>query len=127
MDTKLPRARYHDQNSLNIMNTVLCSNKNRVAILHLLKNTPDNEMQAERIAGRLGLTHRAVLYHLDVLEQDELVEVRAYRKKGDKLFRSVWGLNSKDQSLLNKFFKKINGNFDKTELNRMIKRNTPRR
>ena len=120
-------ASYPDQKSMNIMNTILSSNKSRVAILHLLKKTPDNEMQAERIAKSLGMTHRAVLYHLDILEQNNLVEVRAFRKRGRKMLRSVWGLNSKDQHILRNFFSKINGNYDVKELNKMIKRNVSRR
>lgn len=127
MDDAPPKTDYNDRNSLRIMNTILSSNKNRVAILYLLKNTPDNEMQAERIAKALGLTHRTVLYHLDILEQNKLVEVRGYRKRQEKMLRSVWGLNSKDDTLLKNFFSKVNGNFDRDEIRQMIKTNIPRR
>jgi len=95
--------------------------------LHLLKKSQDNELQAERIAKRLGLTHRTVLYHLDILEQNGLVEVRGFRKKGEKLLRSVWGMKAGNEDLIKNFFVKMNGNFDINELDALIKRNVARR
>ena len=118
---------YNYSISFNIMNTIICSNTNRVAILHLLKNSPKNEMQAEKIAQSTGLTHRTVLYHLNILEQNELVEVRGYRKKGDKLLRSVWGLDKKNTELVENLFSKMNGDLNLEQLDTMINRNVARR
>jgi DNA-binding transcriptional ArsR family regulator len=109
------------------MNTIISSNVNRVAILHLLKNSHKNEMQAEKIAQSTGLTHRTVLYHLNILEKNGLVEVRKYRKKGEKLLRSVWGLDKKNTELVENLFSKMNGDLNLEELNAMINRNIARR
>ena len=46
---------------------IVCSNPNRVAILHLLRRNPKREMQAEKIAKALCVSHRTALYHLDIL------------------------------------------------------------
>jgi len=112
----------------NIMNSILCSNSNRVGILHLLKKSQNNEMQAEKIAYRLGISHRTVLYHLEILQECGLIEVRKYRKKGARLVRSVWGLASSDQENLGIVFSKIHENFSVDELDRHIEKNVvPRR
>lgn len=101
---------------------VVCSNMNRVCILHLLKNSPNNEMQAEEMSYRLSLSHRTVLYHLDILLDYELVEVRKFRKRGAKMLRSVWGLRSKNGHL-NKVFSNIDEQFNCKELNKRIAMN----
>ena len=113
--------------SSDIMNTILCSNKNRVGILHLLIRSPKKEMQAEKIANKLGISHRTVLYHLNILEQCSLVEVRQYRKKGDRMLRSVWGINRKNKESIDTFFDKAQEIFDFTEVEDIISRNISRR
>jgi DNA-binding transcriptional ArsR family regulator len=105
---------------INLKSSIICSNVNRVGILYLLKNTRNNEMQAERIAYCLGISHRTALYHLDILGGYDLVEVRGFRKKGSKLMRSVWGLNTKKKLDLKKIFSKINKRFDSGELDTII-------
>lgn len=104
----------------NLKSSIICSNLNRVGILHLLKNTKNNEMQAERIAYFLGISHRTVLYHLDILKEYELVEVRGFRKKGQKLMRSIWGLNSKNRIDLKRVFSRIKRKFDSVELDQIV-------
>ena len=101
---------------------IVCSNLNRVCILHLLNESDSKEMQAERMAYRLGLSHRTVLYHLDILHDYELVEVRKFRKRGTKLMRSVWGLKN-GNGHLDKVFTKIKKSFNTGELDQMINRN----
>ena len=101
----------------------VCSNLNRVCILHLLKKTPEQEMQAEKMSYRLGLSHRTVLYHLDILHDYGLVEVRKFRKKGNKLMRSVWGLKSKNGHLKN-VFSNITKNFDCGKLDERVCQNS---
>ncbi len=104
----------------NLKSSIICSNQNRVGILYLLKTTPGNEMQAEKIAYCLGISHRTVLYHLDILREYELVEVRGFRKKGTKLMRSIWGLNSKNTVDTKKVFTRIKNKFDSGELKVII-------
>jgi len=101
---------------------IICSNINRVCILHLLRNSSNNEMQAERIAYMLGVSHRTVLYHLDMLQEYGLVEVRRFRKRGSKLMRSVWGLS--DNSHVDKILSRIDKNFNRAELDRLLSKNT---
>lgn len=101
---------------------MVCSNLNRVCILHLLRNTRKNEMQAEEMSFRLGLSHRTILYHLDILHDYGLVEVRKFRKKGDKLMRSVWGLKN-GKSHLKNVFSKIGTNFEIKHLDERIRKN----
>jgi len=113
-----------DNIELDVKSSIVCGNQNRVAILHLLKKCDKNEMQAEMMAYRLGLSHRTVLYHLDILHDYELVEVRKFIKRGEKMFRSVWGLNSKNGHTKN-IFVKINEMFKSRELNSMISQNKP--
>lgn len=102
---------------------IVCSNLNRVCILHLLKVSKNQEMQAEQMAYRLGLSHRTVLYHLDILHDYDLVEVRKFRKRGDKLMRSVWGLGRKSTHT-DKIFKRICKDFNVNQLESMVNRNS---
>jgi len=113
-----------DSIELDVKSSMVCGNHNRVAILYLLRNTDNHEMQAEMMAYRLGLSHRTVLYHLDILHDYELVEVRKFIKRGSKMFRSVWGLNSQNGHT-RKIFIKINGMFSEKELSGMISQNKP--
>jgi DNA-binding transcriptional ArsR family regulator len=101
---------------------VVCSNPNRVAILHLLKGNPRNEMQAEKLAQALGVSHRTALYHLDILEDYELVKVSGFRRKGKKMLRSVWGLNMENgnvEKILTLIYKK----FPPEKVRKIIKSN----
>lgn len=99
---------------------MVCSNFNRMRILYLLKKSSENELQAEKIASNLGISHRTALYHLDILQDYELVEVREFRRKGSKLLRSVWGLNSDNRDNLRKIFAKIRRRFGPESLEEMI-------
>ena len=109
-----------DKIELNLTTSMVCSNFNRLCILYLLKKSPGNEMQAEKIASNLGISHRTVLYHLDILQDYELVEVREFRKKGSKLLRSIWGLNAENKKNLNKIFGRIKRKFNMEDLEKMI-------
>jgi DNA-binding transcriptional ArsR family regulator len=99
----------------------VCSNRNRCCILYLLKKCPDNKMQAEMISNRMGISHRTALYHLDVLEDLGLVEVKEFRRRGDRLLRSVWGLNTNAKEL-HKVFSEIENVFRKDSLEETISR-----
>ncbi len=109
-----------DSIELNLTTSMVCSNFNRLCVLCLLKKSPNNELQAEKIASSLGISHRTALYHLDILQDYDLVEVREFRKKGMKLLRSVWGLNSGNKEDLTKIFSRIRRKFNLEELEKMI-------
>jgi DNA-binding transcriptional ArsR family regulator len=113
-----------DHIEADVKSHIVCSNMNRVCILHLLRRSPGQEMQAEGMAYRLGLSHRTILYHLDVLHDYELVEVRKFRKRGAKMMRSVWGLKN-GNGHLSKVITKIEKRFDTKELNCLIERCQP--
>ena len=97
-----------DDIELNLKSNLICQNSNRLGILYLLKDSPKNQMQAERIARLLGISHRTVLYHLEILFDYELVEVREFKKKGTRMMRSIWGLSTKNKTNVKKVFSKIN-------------------
>ena len=99
----------------------VCSNRNRCSILYLLSKCPDNKMQAEMISNRMGISHRTALYHLDVLEDLGLVEVKEFRKRGDKTLRSVWGLKADDRELRT-VFREMENSFEKSSLEEAISR-----
>ena len=110
-----------DHIEADVKSHIVCSNLNRVCILHLLNTSPEKEMQAERMAYKLGLSHRTVLYHLDILHDYELVEVRRFRKRGNKLMRSIWGLRNGGH--LDKVFSRIEKSFELCDLDRLVTRN----
>jgi DNA-binding transcriptional ArsR family regulator len=118
------RPRRIDHIEADVKSHIVCSNINRVCILHLLRKSPKQEMQAEEMAYRLGLSHRTILYHLDVLHDYELVEVRGFRKRGSRLMRSIWGLR-KENGHLSKVISKIEKRFDPGKLNTMIAKCIP--
>lgn len=117
MSDKPPKGLEHIE--ADVKSHIVCSNLNRVCILHLLSSSVNQEMQAERMAYMIGLSHRTVLYHLDILHDYDLVEVRKFRKRGTKLMRSVWGLKS-GNGHLKKVFTRIKKNFNTKELDLMI-------
>ena len=82
--------------AIELKKAIISSNQNRMNILYLLLNSPNYELQTEKIANILGISHRTALYHLDLLQEYDIVEVRRYRKRGNKLMRSIWGLNMKN-------------------------------
>jgi DNA-binding transcriptional ArsR family regulator len=109
-----------DSIETSLKSDIVASNINRVAILHLLRNCPKREMQAEKLAQRIGVSHRTVLYHLDVLENYELVEVRGFRKKGQKMLRSVWGLNI-ENGQAERIFRNIERKMPPGQVNKIIR------
>jgi DNA-binding transcriptional ArsR family regulator len=113
-----------DNIEVNLTASMVCANFNRLCILYLLKKCQNNEMQAEKIASSLRISHRTALYHLDILKDYELVEVREFRKKGSKLLRSVWGLSAENQDQVNKIFSRIGKKVDLSELGSVIRVST---
>ncbi|HJW97453.1 MAG TPA: helix-turn-helix domain-containing protein [archaeon] len=109
-----------DSIEASLKSDIVASNINRVAILHLLRSCPKKEMQAEKMSQILGISHRTVLYHLDVLEDYELVKVSGFRKKGQKMLRSVWGLNL-ENGQAERLFRNIERKFPPEEIRKLIK------
>ena len=109
-----------DSIELNIITGMVTSNFNRLCILYLLKKSPKNELQAEKIASSLGISHRTALYHLDILQDYELVEIREFRKKGQKLLRSIWGLKSDNSENIRKIFRKIRRKCDTEKIEKLL-------
>ena len=107
---------------IQMRSALVCSNPNRVAILHLLKKTRGNKLQVEKIAYKLGLSHRTILYHLDVLRENGLVEVRKFRSRGSKVQRSVWGLKPRNTEL-KYFINEMYTNFPQNKLENMVNKN----
>ena len=99
------------------LNTVV-ENINRLSILYLLKKAENTEMKAEDISSILGVSHRTTLYHLTILKDYDLVEVRKFTRRGFRLFRSVWGLK-KDGSV-DKIFDLITQKYGEEELRKII-------
>jgi len=99
---------------------IVCSNINRVAILHLLRSSPKREMQAEKMSQMLGISHRTVLYHLDVLEEYDLVKVSGFRRKGQKMLRSVWGLNL-ENGQAERLFRNIERRFPPGQVRKLLR------
>lgn len=100
--------------------SMICTNLNRLCILYLLKKSDNGCMQAEKIASTLGISHRTVLYHLDILKDYGIVEVREFRRKGPKLMRSVWGLNGENGRSVERVFGTIRKRFDVGQIEKMI-------
>jgi len=110
-----------DSIEINLTASMVCTNLNRLCILYLLRKCDNNAMQAEKIASTLGISHRTVLYHLDILKDYGLVEVREFRKKGTKLLRSVWGLSGENDDDIEKVFGRIHRKFDSNTLDKMVR------
>ena len=102
------------------VNTI-CDNINRLSILYLLKKSQKNQMKAEDISSILGVSHRTALYHLTILKDYDLVEVKKFNRRGFRLFRSVWGL--KDDESMDKVFGILADKFGQEKLHDLVKNN----
>jgi len=78
-------------------------------------------MKAEDISSILGVSHRTALYHLTILKDYDLVEVRKFNRRGFRLFRSVWGL--KNDKSIQRIFDIILSKYTEDELREIIKKN----
>ncbi len=97
------------------------SNKHRCGILYLLRKCEGNRMKAESIARRLGISHRTALYHLGILEEMGFVEVKEFRRMGNRLFKSVWGITEGEDTEL--VVREIENLFGREELESMVNMN----
>lgn len=109
----------NEENEQNIMKQFLpemfkiCSNKIRAGILHLLIYSPNtlHSMQVERLALKLGIRPRVLLFHLEKLTDWKLLEVKKNQKYGSKIKRSIWGLNLRHPNWIMECYKTIRSHF----------------
>src|SRR3972149_1537883 len=73
----------------------ICSNRTRASILYLLIKSPDtlHAVQVEKLAFRIGVRPRVVIYHLEKLREWGLVDVKKNQKYGSKNRRTIWGID----------------------------------
>lgn len=105
------------------VNGFLFTNENRAAIIYLLSMQDKQEMQTERVAFHLGVSHRTALYHLEILSECGFVEVRGYRRHGLLQTRSVWGLNPDNDDVIGNALKKIRENLGEDKLKGLVSKN----
>lgn len=105
------------------VNGFLFTNENRAAIVYLLSTQEKQEMQTEKVAFHLGVSHRTALYHLEILSECGFVEVRGYRRHGLAQTRSVWGLNIENNNVIEDALRKIRENFGEEKLREYISKN----
>ena len=84
-------------------------------------------MRPEQIANRLGITHRTTLYHLNILEDCDIIEVGDYKAKGRKMLKSTWGIKQDKQKHVDILFEKIDEHYPREELEQLINTNVARR
>jgi len=113
--------------SIDLMHTILCDNKNRIGIIYILNNAPQDGIEVEKIANRLGITHRTASYHLNILSNHGLVEVKKFRNKNGKDLKSGWGIRDSNKKNVDALLKKVNTNFSRDELERITNANVKRR
>lgn len=113
--------------SFRIINGYLSSNLNRASIIHLLRNAQSNEMQVERMANCLGVSHRTVRYHLEILHRHGIVEVRKFNNRGLEMVKSVWGLNTDNEAAVHNLFEKVSQRYNKRTLSKATNCNKKRR
>jgi len=105
---------------------VICNNKIRAGILHLLINSPESlhSMQVEELCFRLGIKPSVCIHHLEKLNEWKLVEVKKTSKYGEKNRRSIWGLNLKHPNWILECYKNIRDYFfTEKELEEITSRN----
>ncbi|MEM5855045.1 MAG: winged helix-turn-helix domain-containing protein [Candidatus Aenigmatarchaeota archaeon] len=105
---------------------VICNNKIRAGILHLLINSPESlhAMQVEELCFKLGIKPSVCIHHLEKLADWKLVEVRKSRKYGEKSRRSIWGLNLKYPNWILECYRNIrNYFFTEKELEEITSKN----
>jgi hypothetical protein len=105
---------------------IICSNKIRAGILHLLINSPNtlHSMRVEDLAFKLGIRPRVLIYHLEKMEGWKLLEVKKSQKYGNKERRSIWGLDLRYPNWVLECYKTIRTHFfTEDELNQITNKN----
>lgn len=91
----------------------ICSNKTRAGILHLLINSPESlhSMKVENLCFKLGIRQAVCVHHLEKLNEWKLIEVKKYQKYGNKIRRSIWGLDLRYPDWILECYKRIRVHF----------------
>lgn len=104
--------------------SIICSNRVRACILHLLVNSGDtlHSMQVEKLASKIGTSPRVVIYHLEKLKGWGLVEVVKTKRHGSKNRRTIWGLNLKHPGWISECYNVVRNHFfEEKELKELTK------
>jgi DNA-binding transcriptional ArsR family regulator len=99
---------------------MICSNKIRAAILHLLINTPEtmHSMKVEDLCFKLGIRQSVCIHHLERLTDWKLIEVKKHQKYGNRTRRSIWGLDLNHPNWILECYRNIRSHFfSEKELN----------
>jgi len=101
---------------------IICSNRTRAGILHLLINSPQSlhSMKVENLCFKLGIRQAVCVHHLEKLNEWKLIEVKKYQKYGNKIRRSIWGLDLRYPHWILECYKRIRVHFfSEKELNQI--------
>jgi len=101
---------------------IICSNRTRAGILHLLINSPQSlySMKVENLCFKLGIRQAVCVDHLEKLNEWKLIEVKKYQKYGNKIRRSIWGLDLRYPHWILECYKRIRVHFfSEKELNQI--------
>jgi len=81
---------------------LICYNPVRACIIHLLIKAYhlNHSMRVEELSKKLGKRHSVIIHHLEQLSKWNLVNVVKNYNHGNKLRRSIWGLNLKLPNLI---------------------------
>jgi len=92
---------------------MICSNQTRAGIMHLLINSPESlhSMKVEDICFKLGIRQSVCVHHLEKLNEWKLIEVKKYQKYGNKIRRSIWGLDLRYPNWILECYKRIRVHF----------------
>jgi hypothetical protein len=106
--------------------SIICNNKTRAGILHLLINSPKtlHSMKVEELAFRLGTRPRVIIFHLERMKNWKLLEVKKNQKYGNKERRSIWGIDLRYPNWILECYKTIRTHFfTEDELNEITNQN----
>jgi DNA-binding transcriptional ArsR family regulator len=92
---------------------IICSNKVRAGVLHLLVNSPQtmHSMKVEEMCFKLGIRQSVAIHHLERLEEWRLVEIKKHQTYGNKTRRSIWGLDLRYPNWVSECYKSIRSHF----------------
>ena len=92
---------------------MICSNQTRAGIIHLLMSSPESlhSMKVEDICFKLGIRQSVCVHHLEKLNEWKLIEVKKYQKYGNKIRRSIWGLDLRYPNWVLECYKRIRAHF----------------
>ena len=106
--------------------SVICSNKIRAGVLHLLIISPNtlHSMRVEDLAFKLGIRPRVLIFHLEKMKEWKLLDVKKSQKYGNKERRSIWGLDLRYPNWILECYKNVRTHFfTEDELSQITNKN----